>query len=197
MVASASSSVRPAERPHVALVGFMGAGKSEVGRLVAARTGLHFAGHAEYAGMTQAVGGLEIVEGLVEDEERLVGDLGHARLESGIELVEATLERRQIVLVAGGVGRVGGSQVGGHASGDQPGVGRQQPEMGVHRAGTMVVVVLVFVVLVQDRWPDWGFGRAAVSAAAVALLAAYALFAVRFPGRGPHDRIVGTYVVPA
>jgi hypothetical protein len=60
-----------------------------------------------------------------------------------------------------------------------------------------VGLVLTLAVLVQDRWPDWGFGRAAVSAAAVALLAAYALFAVRFPGRGPHDRIVGTYVVPA
>jgi hypothetical protein len=32
---------------------------------------LHFAGHAEHADMAQAVGGLEVVEGFVEDEEGL------------------------------------------------------------------------------------------------------------------------------
>ena len=55
---------------------------------------------------------------------------------------------------------------------------------------------LVAAVWVQVAWSDWGFGRAAAAAGCVALLGAYVLAAVRFPTRGPHDRVVGTYVVP-
>jgi hypothetical protein len=59
-----------------------------------------------------------------------------------------------------------------------------------------VVAALGAAVGVQVLWPYWGFGRAAAAAGCVGLLGAYVLFAVRFPGRGPHDRVVGTYVVP-
>jgi uncharacterized RDD family membrane protein YckC len=62
---------------------------------------------------------------------------------------------------------------------------------------TPVIAALSVAVLVQFKWPDWGFGRAMVSAGCLGLLGAYVLLAVRFPQQGLHDKIVGTYVVPA
>lgn len=99
--------------------------------------------YREHAGMAQSVGFLEIVEGFMEDEERLAGKLAQAFAEFAVEPAEALLEGLQVGPVAPGVGRVDLGQVFGHPRGDGAGVGRQQPEVGVEHAGTMVMVVLV------------------------------------------------------
>lgn len=59
-----------------------------------------------------------------------------------------------------------------------------------------VAAMLLAVVAVQVLWPGWGFGRAAMAAASLAVLAGSVAIAIRFPERGPLDRIVGTYIVP-
>ena len=106
-----------------------------------AGAGLHFAGDAEHAGMFKAIGGLEVVEGFMEDKICLTLHARQARLEALIESRQALAERLRIGLVARGVGWVGGAQVGGHARGDHPRIGRQQPEVGIQAAGAMGMVV--------------------------------------------------------
>ena len=105
--------------------------------------GLRLATGTEHAGMAQAVGRLEVVVGLVENEERLVLHLAEALLEAGVERLDALGEGRRVGLVALCVGRVGGGQVSGHALGDDQGVGWQQPQVRIERARPMVMVVLV------------------------------------------------------
>ena len=106
-----------------------------------AGAGLHFAGDAEHAGMFKAIGGLEVVEGFMEDEIRLALHARQARLEALIESRQTLAERLHIGLVTRGVGWVGGAQVGGHAHGDHPRIGRQQPEVGIQAAGAVGMVV--------------------------------------------------------
>jgi hypothetical protein len=59
-----------------------------------------------------------------------------------------------------------------------------------------VVAMVLALIGVQYFWPYWGFGRAFFAFASVATLVGSAAVAIRFPERGPLDRIVGTYVVP-
>ena len=106
-----------------------------------AGAGLHFAGDAEHAGMFEAIGGLEIIEGFMEDEIGLALHTRQARLDALIESCQALAERLHIGLVTRGVGWVGGAQVGGHAHGDHPRIGRQQPEVGIQAAGAVGMVV--------------------------------------------------------
>jgi hypothetical protein len=60
-----------------------------------------------------------------------------------------------------------------------------------------LLTVLVGCVWVQATWPWWGFGRVLVTATSVGALVASVAVALRYPESGPHDRIAGTYVVPA
>jgi hypothetical protein len=60
-----------------------------------------------------------------------------------------------------------------------------------------LIAVLVGCVWIQATWPWWGFGRVVVTVASAAALVAAVAVAVRFPECGPHDRLAGTYVVPA
>ena len=106
------------------------------------RAGLHFA-QAEHAGMAQAVGRLEIVVGLVEHEVGLVRQRRQSCPQALVQRVQTLLEGRQVGPVARGIGRIARGQVVGHARGDHPGIGRQQPEVGIQAAGAMVVVVIV------------------------------------------------------
>lgn len=53
---------------------------------------LDLRGYREHAGMAQPIGFLEIVEGFVEDEERLAGKLAQAFAEFPVEPAEALLE---------------------------------------------------------------------------------------------------------
>ena len=105
-------------------------------------TRLHLATQAENAGMAQSVGLLEIVVSLVEDEERLAGQRRQTLAQALIKLLQACLERSQVGLVASGIGRVDSGQVSGHARGYQAGIGRQQPQVHINAAGTMIVVML-------------------------------------------------------
>ena len=104
---------------------------------------LHVAADAENAAVAQAVGRLEVVVGLVEDEEGLVPDLGKALPEALVQRFGAGRECGAVGAIALGIGRVGGGEVGCHALGDHPRIGRQQPEMGIEAAGTVIVVMVV------------------------------------------------------
>jgi len=106
------------------------------------RPRLHLAAQAENAGMAQPVSLLEIVVSLVEDEERLAGQRRQTLLQALIKLFQARLERSQVGLVAGGIGRVDIGGISSHASRYQAGIGRQQPQVHINAAGTMIVVML-------------------------------------------------------
>src|SRR5690606_136088 len=111
------------------------------------RPRLHFAAGSENAAMAEAVGSLEVVVGLVEDEEGLVLHIGKTLAEALVQRLDTLGESPAVGLIAFGVGRVGGSEVGGHALGDHPRIGRQQPEMGIKAAGAVVVIMIVMLML--------------------------------------------------
>src|SRR3990167_3465099 len=134
-----SSSARVTGRPAVRV----SARRGRSGGSLDTPAGLHFAGHAEYSGMLEAVGGLEVVVGLVEDEVGLAGQTAQAALQTLVEGLQAGAEGFGIGLVARSVGRVGGTQVGGHLRGYDPGVGRQQPQVRIQAAGAVGVIVLL------------------------------------------------------
>lgn len=60
-----------------------------------------------------------------------------------------------------------------------------------------LVVVLVVNVVVQATHPEWVYMRLAFAMLTVLVLLGYLLVGLRYPNRGPHDELVGTYMVPA
>jgi hypothetical protein len=60
-----------------------------------------------------------------------------------------------------------------------------------------VAGLLVASVWVQAYHPAWRYAAAALWLAAVGLLPAYVVLALRTPARPPHDRLTGTHLVPA
>jgi len=85
---------------------------------------LHFRRDAEHAGVFQAVGVFEVVEGFVEDEVGFAFNTGQAFLQTLIQCIQTLIERFGIALIALGIGRVGGAQVSGHFVGNNPCVHR-------------------------------------------------------------------------
>ena len=113
------------------------------------RARLHLGGHAEHAGVLQAIGGLEVVERLVKHEVRLAGDPRHTLLDARIKGIQALDELLEVGLVARGIGRVGRCQVAGHLRRDHPGIQRRQPQVCIETARAVVVVMVVVVFLIM------------------------------------------------
>ncbi|MCY1177976.1 hypothetical protein D9M73_183070 [compost metagenome] len=78
------------------------------------RPRLHLGCHAEHARVLQAIFSFKIVEGFVEDEVRLAGNTGHARLDTPIQRIQAFIEGLQVALIASRIGRVDLGQVSCH-----------------------------------------------------------------------------------
>ncbi|QEL16215.1 protein kinase domain-containing protein [Limnoglobus roseus] len=58
-------------------------------------------------------------------------------------------------------------------------------------------VVLVLNIGIQANHPDWLVVRLALVVLTVVVLLAYLLVGLRYSSRGPHDELMGTYMVPA
>ena len=60
-----------------------------------------------------------------------------------------------------------------------------------------LVLALVVNIVVQAAHPEWVYVRLAFAMLTVLVLLGYLLIGLRYPNRGPHDELVGTYMVPA
>lgn len=60
-----------------------------------------------------------------------------------------------------------------------------------------LLLMLWLVIAIQVFWPEWVYVRTFLWLLAVALLPLMAFLALRRPDRGPIDRLLGTYIVPA
>ncbi|MNJ52203.1 hypothetical protein D3C77_475270 [compost metagenome] len=112
-------------------------------------TRLHFGRHAEHPGVLEAISRLEVIERLMEHEERFAADTGQALFQTRIQGIQAFAKGLQVALVACGIGRIGSAEVGSHLRCDHPGIGRRQPEVGIETAWAMVVIVFVAIFVMR------------------------------------------------
>ena len=104
---------------------------------------LHFGGHAEHASMFQAVRLFEVIKGFVEHEVRFAINTRQTLLQARIQRVQAFFEGFGIALIMLGIGRVGGAEVGRHPCGDHARIDGRQPQVRIHAAWTVIVVMFV------------------------------------------------------
>ena len=98
---------------------------------------------------------LEVSVGVVENDKRFAANRGHLFGDFLGEVVEPVQQLMSILLVNGGVSRVGLGQGFGHHAGHGPCVDRIQPHMQVKRTAlvlmfmmTVTLSVLVFMMIV-------------------------------------------------
>ncbi len=60
-----------------------------------------------------------------------------------------------------------------------------------------LLFVLILNIGIQAYHPDWVYVRLGSAGLTVAMLIGYLFVGLRYPNRGPHDELVGTYMVPA
>lgn len=99
--------------------------------------------NCQYARVVQPVRFLKIIEGLVEDEERLPREWRQSDLELLVLFAQPRTERLEVRLVASGIHWVSRREIGGHLLGDQQRIARAKPEVGIDGTRTMLIVVIV------------------------------------------------------
>ncbi|MNG17745.1 hypothetical protein D3C84_1017550 [compost metagenome] len=86
---------------------------------------LYFGGDAEHAGMLEAIGVFEVVEGFVEHEIRFALNPGQTFLQTQIQRIQTFIESLEVALVAGRIGRIDSTEVGSHFRRDYASIDRR------------------------------------------------------------------------